>query len=324
VPCDLLSALTPLFGACLAVREALRGSLQAGPAAVTWIAGCLWAGLALRALARSFSAERVLAHADSGAMTPAREARTALAFGGAAVLVLYLVGGWLQARAGVAGLLLTLWGLLPVLAWLCARRVAARTGETLAQALALAWPSARHVVGVLCCAPGLAWLVRTLAELQARVAPLPASVLEAAGKAAWLADAGPLALFFVLALSPGICEELFFRGALLSGLRRGLPPGRVVLWQALLFGAAHASVYRFLPSAAVGALLAAIALRTRSVVPAILLHVAYDGLQVLAFQATWAGDPSLALFAVPGLYLLWREAPRAHAGRLSAARVAAP
>jgi sodium transport system permease protein len=169
----------------------------------------------------------------------------------------------------------------------------------------------------------LAWLVRALAEFQARVAPLPASVLESAGNSIWLADAGPLALFFVLALSPGVCEELFFRGALLSGLRRGLSPGRVVLWQALLFGAAHASVYRFLPSAAVGALLAAVALRTRSVVPAILLHVAYDGFQVLAFQATWAEDPALALFAIPGLYILWRE-PRGATGRLSAAPVAGP
>ena len=331
VPCDLLTALAPLLGGCLAVREALRGSLDAGPAAVTWIAGCLWAGLALRALAHSFSAERVLAHGVADGLAPSdhagregRAARTALAFGGTAVLVLYLVGGWLQARLGIPGLLLTLWGLLPLLAWLCARAVAARTGESLAQALGLAWPSAQQVAGVLCCAPGLAWLVRTLAELQSRVAPLPASVLESAGNALWFADAGPLALFFVLALSPGVCEELFFRGALLSGLRRGLPPGRVVFWQALLFGAAHASVYRFLPSAAVGALLAAIALRTRSVVPAILLHVAYDGFQVLAFQATWAADPALALFAIPGLYILWREPRRASAGRLSAAPVTGP
>jgi membrane protease YdiL (CAAX protease family) len=117
-----------------------------------------------------------------------------------------------------------------------------------------------------------------------------------------------------------VCEELLFRGALLTAQRRDLAPRAVILWQALLFGAVHASVYRFLPTAVVGALLAALALRARSVVPGMLLHAAYNGLLVTAAFAEleWLLDPRLALCAVPGMLLLLAvrgrragEAPRA-------------
>jgi membrane protease YdiL (CAAX protease family) len=119
----------------------------------------------------------------------------------------------------------------------------------------------------------------------------------------------------VLALSPGVCEELFFRGPLLSGLRRDLGPVRALVWQAVLFGAAHASLHRFLPTAGVGLLLGALTLRSRSLVPAVLLHVGYDGFQVLAATVPWTGDPSLTWLALPGAWLLVRSpAPARPAG----------
>lgn len=119
------------------------------------------------------------------------------------------------------------------------------------------------------------------------------------------------ALLFVLAISPGICEELLFRGALLTAQRRDLSAAKVVLWQALLFGAAHASIYRFAPTAAVGALLACVALRARSVLPGMLLHAAYNGLLVAATLGgiAWAASPWLALLGLPGAALLLFTGP---------------
>jgi sodium transport system permease protein len=323
MPCDRLTATAPLLGSCLAAREALRGSLDSTAGAIAWCSAAVWAGLALRALACALSVERVLGSGGPAAQEegPRRRARAALAWGGAGVLALYLVGGSLQARLGLAGLLLTQWGLLPLLAWLCVRG-AARGNRGIAEELGCSWPAAPHALGALLCAPGLAWLVRGLAELQERVAPLPSSLIEAAERAAFLADAGPLALFGALALTPAVCEELFFRGALLSGLRRGFGAGSCLFWQALLFGAAHASIHRFLPSALVGALLAALTLRTRSLLPAVLLHAGYDAAQLLAFKTVWAGEPTLALFTIPGLYLLVRAPGRPLAARLLPARAA--
>jgi membrane protease YdiL (CAAX protease family) len=83
------------------------------------------------------------------------------------------------------------------------------------------------------------------------------------------------------------------------------------VWQALFFGAAHASVYRFAPTAAVGALLAGVGLRARSVLPCMLLHAAYNGLLVSAALGgvEWAASPWLALLGLPGAALLCFTGP---------------
>ena len=313
-PLDPLTALAPLLGACLAVREAMRGGLELAPACILLVASTGWAVLAVRALARVLSTERILqgGRIEEESIQNRMQSRTAIGYGLVAVLGSYVVGGWLQSRFGVKGLLLTLWGLLPLLAWLCGRRVARRAGEPLLTSLWLGAPPLRQIAGALLCAPFVAACMRTLVEAQARVAPMPSRMLEAAGAGRLFSEMeqlGPLGLFFLLALSPGVCEELLFRGALLSGLRRDLGTGRILFWQALLFGAAHASVHRFLPTALVGALLAALTLRTRSLLPAIALHVAYDGLVVLGAAVPWTADPALGLLAVPGAYLIWRRGP---------------
>ena len=103
---------------------------------------------------------------------------------------------------------------------------------------------------------------------------------------------GVLGLVFFLSISPGIMEELLFRGALLESMKRDWRWPRILGWQALFFGLIHLNIYRLAPTAILGALLAALALRTRSVVPAILVHITYNGLTVLGGRAE--EDPGAA------------------------------
>ena len=129
---------------------------------------------------------------------------------------------------------------------------------------------------------------------------------------ALMGSASPWWLFFFFALSPDLFEELVFRGAMLRSMRRDFRWGRIVFWQALYFALVHASIYRLLPTGLLGALLALLALRSRSVLPAMLLHVGYNGLLVLGTaealpftsepwfeHAPWAAVVGAALFLVP-------------------------
>ena len=143
---------------------------------------------------------------------------------------------------------------------------------------------------------------------------MPERLRELGNAFAFTEELSPLALVLLFAVSPGICEELLFRGALLSGLRRDLRPGAVIAWQALLFGAVHASIYRFLPTAIIGAVLAAVTLRARSLWPAILLHAAYNGVLVLSELAdvAWLGSPWLGALLVPGVLLVTAGGRRSH------------
>ena len=156
--------------------------------------------------------------------------------------------------------------------------------------------------------PGLAVCVTQLFEWQSRVLPLPSGA-SAPELFAAFEGLSPLALFLLMALSPGLMEELLFRGALLSGLRRDLPALKVVGWQALLFAAVHASLHRFLPTGVVGAVLAAITLRSGRLWPAVVLHTSYNATLVLDLIPETDWGPATALgagalgalaFLVPG------------------------
>ena len=124
----------------------------------------------------------------------------------------------------------------------------------------------------------------------ARLLPPPESLTRAMERFIQLGDQ-PLPLWvvwLVLGITPGICEELFFRGVVFSGLRR-LGPWPAVLLSALLFGLAHASIYRLLPTFILGVLLGVLRWRSGSVVPGMAMHAINNGL-----IGTLAQRPELA------------------------------
>ncbi|MCB9915326.1 MAG: CPBP family intramembrane metalloprotease [Planctomycetes bacterium] len=305
VELDLLLACVPLAGPALAFRDAMVGQLAFGPGAFAVGSTLVWAALCLRKLGSLLDAERVLADRGTPEELAARrvQSKNALAYGWAGVLLVYVLGGLVQSLHAVWGLVATLWVLLPTLAVLSARGTARRAGERLVTTLGLRAPRPSHLAAALLAAPALARLAGTWIEWQQRVLPLPSSMTQGGGLPSELLELSPRATFLLLALSPAICEELFFRGAVLSGLRRDLPAWRVVAWQALLFGAVHASIYRFAPTACLGALLAALVLRGRSLWPAVVLHATYNGLLILGDRTSWFAAPWVPWLLLPAVLL---------------------
>jgi len=282
VEASWLLALVPVTGSTLVLRDTLAGSFPPLVGLLSVLATCFWSWLALSRLALTLDAERLFKTADDEGELAARhvQSRRALAWGVASVALVYVVGGRLQSAHLVGGLMATLWILVPLLALLSARGTARRCGESLTAVLGLRRPRPLHLLGALLLAPGIAVFMNFLFEWQQRVLPMP-SGMQSLELLAGLAELSPWALVLLLAVSPGWNEELLFRGAILSGLKRDLPGWKVVLWQALFFGAVHASIYRFMPTAILGGVLAAITLRARCLWPAVVLHTAYNACLVL-------------------------------------------
>lgn len=93
-------------------------------------------------------------------------------------------------------------------------------------------------------------------------------------------------ILLLMAVLPAICEEIAFRGVILSGLRKSLGNAGGVLMTAVFFGATHTILQQSLSAAPIGAVLGVIALRTGSLVPCMVFHAAYNALQLLsALQA---------------------------------------
>lgn len=103
--------------------------------------------------------------------------------------------------------------------------------------------------------------------------------------------------FVVLALLPAMCEEVAFRGFILSGLRRGFREWPAILLNAFLFSLYQMNVFQFVPHFLLGIVLGLLAVRTGSVLPPMLFRAVYNSLLIAPVMLGAGGnssEPSLA------------------------------
>jgi hypothetical protein len=85
----------------------------------------------------------------------------------------------------------------------------------------------------------------------------------------------------LLALVPGVCEEVLFRGYAQRQFERAAGPAGGILLAGGLFGLYHLRPSQVLPLVVLGLYMAYLVWRTGSLVPAMAVHVAHNGLAVL-------------------------------------------
>ena len=88
------------------------------------------------------------------------------------------------------------------------------------------------------------------------------------------------------ALVPAICEELAFRGFILSGLGRTGRSGVAIVLSSVTFGIIHMLPQQVFNATLVGMLIGLIAVRSNSLFPGILFHFCFNALAVLHGQAS--------------------------------------
>jgi sodium transport system permease protein len=97
--------------------------------------------------------------------------------------------------------------------------------------------------------------------------------------------------FVLIAMLPAICEELAFRGFILSGFRHLGHKWWAIGLSAVFFGLAHTVLQQSLAAIVVGVVLGFLAIQTSSLVPCMLFHMTYNGLMFFSTQWTeLAGD----------------------------------
>lgn len=95
-----------------------------------------------------------------------------------------------------------------------------------------------------------------------------------------LQEGSLVSVLLALAVVPAICEELVFRGFLLSGLRGRLSTLATILIVGLIFGLYHMYMEKIPVLTLLGALLAIVCLCSGSIYPAMLIHLANNGLSL--------------------------------------------
>ena len=155
-----------------------------------------------------------------------------------------------------------------------------------------------------------------------RVVPPPEGFSEDFARALGLGgEVDPFVAILLFAVLPGICEELTYRGILLRGFLNRLSPAWAIGLSALFFGLSHFSTFRFLPTAAMGAVLSYLAWKTRSIWPGVVAHAIHNGLAIGLGKALGGGAGAIAwrdgavgvVCVAAGLWLARRDAAREQA-----------
>jgi sodium transport system permease protein len=126
--------------------------------------------------------------------------------------------------------------------------------------------------------PAMLWLNEAIRILY----PLSPAALFKLREIEGMFAAAPLwQVFSVVCLAPAICEELAFRGFILSGLRRmGHMWGAIVI-SALFFGLAHGILQQSIGATVIGIVIGYVAVKTGSLLPGMVYHAVHNGLSVM-------------------------------------------
>jgi len=84
-----------------------------------------------------------------------------------------------------------------------------------------------------------------------------------------------------LALAPAVCEELAFRGFILSGFSRSGRVGLGIVMSSLTFGVMHMIPMQVFNAALLGLVLGFIAIKTNSLLPGIWFHFLYNSMAII-------------------------------------------
>ncbi|MGE3190814.1 MAG: ABC transporter permease subunit [Vicinamibacterales bacterium] len=176
-----------------------------------------------------------------------------------------------------------------------------------------AWPA---WVAVAAGAPAGLLAGAAVFQLANLVVPVPREMLETFSQYLVPGDMPFWALLPMLTVLPGICEEIAFRGVLLQSLRRFYRPWTAALLTGLVFGFFHVSLFRLLPTAFLGVLLATVTILSGSIFPAMAWHALNNAAALLLPRYGWPiGDLGPGLYAAAAgilaaaLWILWRSGP---------------
>jgi sodium transport system permease protein len=279
---DFLS-LVPVINMSLFFREVMEGTYDIRHIVLVFASTTIYATCALRGAVKLFRDENALFSLEKPFALFVRrrllKAKPQPSFGeaiflSAAVFILfYYVSPVFQGSeddpsAFFRGSLVSQWLLIFIPTLLFARYLKVDFGNT----FRLRGFRPIHILAPLLLYAGSFFLLVELAVIQRRLIPMPEfweKASEGLGQGNfWLA-------VLAVAISPAICEEMMFRGFVLAGFHRFSPRTRIIL-NGVLFGLHHVFIFRLLPTAFLGGVIAFIVIFSGSIFPGMLFHLVHN------------------------------------------------
>ncbi len=298
--------MTPVVSTTLIIRDILTSRSNWGDFALVWISSLAYAGLVISMAARLFTNEQLVNPAwEPLSLKGLRRKGTvkrrlrmptvdeAVVLVLALPLVQFYAGPWLgKLLTDTKGINAPLFVLLLQLASVLAPLLIIGTlGRWNWRAVLPTVPvNPMAVAGALLVGPGLAAIGVFYSLLYKTFVHAPTS--QANTNVAELIESSvnysPVVAVLAFGVIPGVCEELMFRGGVLSGFRRSLKTPAAVIVTALLFAAVHMDWAGFPLRALLGVVLGFLVVRSASLIPSIILHACFNSCTVAI--AIFLGD----------------------------------
>lgn len=294
-----LMALIPIVNIALLFKAVMMNDYQLSHLFLTILSTLVLDVIAIWATIKLFSTEGILFRSDEDGSSiksiKKGDSKSKRAFFSPyngmiyfvlALLLLFYLGSYMQSKDLGNGLLMTqiFVILLPVLLVLKIFKLPSK------ETLRLKAPKLKEVVLVPFIAISATILVALISQVINTIYPFPEEYLKNLSKLFEL-DMPMWRSFLIIAIAPGICEELLFRGLMPRFFEKYGIKVNIVL-TALLFAAFHLDPFRFLPVFLLGMLLGYLTLRSGSIVNSMISHAINNSLAlfVTAFAgSSWLG-----------------------------------
>lgn len=282
---NMMTATIPVVNIALLIKSVLTFQYDLGAMAVVLVSNIGFLILALILLAKMFDSEEILFgsgkeftllqrryNIEKGSMPTPSDSLIVYVI---ALLGMIYIGSIIQMKLGFLGLAITQ-VLLAATAYLFAYYIRADFKKV----FSLYKPKSVHVMGVIIFWIGLFFVSNGIANLLMPTSEYNQEVNKQLIAA--LTHDNLWINLLVVAVLPGICEELLFRGIIYKGIEnKGKSTKRAIILSGLLFGLMHMDFIRMVPTALLGIGFAYVLYKSGSIFLCMLMHFLNNGSIVL-------------------------------------------
>lgn len=280
-----VTAIIPVVNISLLIKSVLSFNANISLVAMVFISNFTFVILAVMLLSKMFNSEEILfgssrsfsflekrSNIKKGTMPSVSDGIILYAFG--LVLLIY-VGSLIQLKFGMAGIAMTQVMIigLPLL-------FAYYIKSDFKKVFSLNLPKVKHVFGAVSLWMGTYIVVMIITQILLFLFPQSMEVVEGLNDALFIKDSLILNILIVAGM-PAVCEEMFFRGFLLSSFKNKNSYKGAIVFTGILFGFMHMDFIRMIPTGILGISFAYAVLKTNSLYISMLMHFLNNGFAVV-------------------------------------------
>lgn len=283
---DRTTAVIPVVNISLLIKSVLSSQSNLGLIALVFISNFAFVILAVVLLSKMFNSEEILfgngksfsflekrSDIKKGTMPSVSDGIILFAIG--LVLLIYF-GSYIQLKFGMTGIALTQIMILalPLL-------FAYYIKSDFKKVFSLRLPKFKHFIGATSLWIGTYLLVITITNIILYYFPQNQEIVKGLNDALFIKD-NLLLNLLIVAVMPAICEEIFFRGFVLTSFRNNKKSYRgAIIFSGILFGMMHMDFIRIIPTSILGIAFAYAVCKTNSIGVSMFMHFLNNGFAIV-------------------------------------------